>query len=85
MNDRQQLDNALSVIADYFRQSQGIEIKLQSGDVVISARHGSTLDGLEHKCVFATFAGDKIKKCVDCGKIEPLFGLEIKHPRDNGY
>ncbi len=83
--NRQQLENALLVIANYFRQSQGIEIKLQSGDVVISAKYGSTLDGLEHECTFATFAGDKIKKCVDCGKTQPLFDLEIKHPRDNGY
>lgn len=79
--NQQQLGAAISVIADYFRQSQGIEIKLQSGDVVISVKYGSTLDGSEHKCTFATFASDSVKKCVDCGKTEPLFKLEIKHQR----
>lgn len=86
--DNKAIQPHIDAIADYFKNYTGAaELHLQSsgGDVVVSAKKGKILDGLEHKHAFANYSSRGIKKCVDCGHEEPLFDLEIKHPRDNGY
>lgn len=84
---------ALKIIAEYLTDlgtSSFIQaVETSSGRVLIKAwiSDEDILDIVapEHKCTFAMYVSEGVKKCVDCGKEEPLFGLEVKHERDNGY
>lgn len=45
--DNKAIQQHVDAIADYFKNYSGAgELRLQSGDVVVIAKHGSTLDGL---------------------------------------
>lgn len=49
LQTHKQLQPALQQIADHFENTGAAKIKLQCGDVVITAEYGSTLDGLDSK------------------------------------
>lgn len=71
-NPHANIQSHVDAIAEYFRVTQAKEIKLQSGDVIISAKHGNILNELEHKHTFAAYSSYGMKKCVDCGYKEPI-------------